>query len=54
MRANAAFLFCESLEKVIIKGGGLVGAYDKIENGIGENLFNYCTSLKEIIIDCEN
>ena len=54
MRQNAAFYSCESLEKVIIKGGGLVGAYDKIENGIGENLFNYCTSLKEIIIDCEN
>ena len=51
--ANAAFLSCESLEKVIIKGGGIVeiqysGSHNK---GLGDNLFNGCTSLKEIIID---
>ena len=54
MRQNAAFFRCESLERVIIEGGGLVGAYDKIENGIGDILFGRCTSLKEIIIDSED
>ena len=55
-RENAAFCNCESLEKVIIKGGGTVTAgYNYyVENGIGDDLFGGCTSLKEIIIDCEN
>ena len=54
MRQNAAFFNCELLEKVIIKGGGLVGAYDKIENGLGQSLFSKCNSLKEIIIESED
>ena len=54
-RENAAFLFCESLEKVIIKGGGIVEQHSgHNENGLGDNLFNYCTSLKEIIIDSKD
>ena len=55
-RENAAFCNCESLEKVIIKGGGTVTAgYNYyVENAIAGHLFSYCTSLKEIIIDCEN
>ena len=53
MRENAAFYLCESIEKVIIKGAGLVaGSYGPShENGLGEDLFLKCISLKEIIID---
>ncbi len=53
MRDNAAFIRCESLEKVIIKGGGIVDFQqsDPVQNGIGGDLFADCKSLKDIIID---
>ena len=56
MRPNAAFHDCKTLEKVIIKGGGLVGGNkdNKIENGLGELLFSGCTSLKDIEIESED
>ena len=55
-RPNGAFSHCEQLEKVIIKGGGrvAVGVNGVAENGLGQSLFSDCTSLKEIIIDCDN
>ena len=55
-RPNCGFENCDSLEKVIIKGGGSValGNYVFKENGVGEDLFINCTSLKEIIIDSED
>ncbi len=55
-RPNCGFADCDLLEKVIIQGGGTVGygVNSVKKNGLGEDLFGYCTSLKEIIIDCDN
>ena len=55
-RPNCGFADCDLLEKVIIQGGGTVGygVNSAKKNGLGEDLFGYCTSLKEIIIDCDN
>ncbi len=54
-RSNDGFAQCDSLEKVIIKGGGTLEKYGgNMEKGVGENLFYQCPSLKEIIIDCDN
>ena len=55
-RPNCGFAHCDSLEKVIIQGGGTVGygVSSVKKNGLGEDLFSQCPSLKEIIIDCDN
>ena len=55
-RPNCGFANCTGIERVIIKGGGIVDFQqsDPVQNGLGEGLFSDCTSLKEIIIDCEN
>ena len=41
---------------MIIQGGGTVGygVSSVKKNGLGEDLFSQCPSLKEIIIDCDN
>ena len=56
MRGNSAFARCEGLERVIIKGGGTVKIHlnGERENGLSQQMFNGCTSLKEIIIETDN
>ena len=54
-RPNCGFAGCDSLEKVIIQGGGTASvSLSTKENALGEDLFSQCSSLKEIIIDCDN
>ena len=54
-RPNCGFAQCDSLEKVIIQGGGKLNGYtDRGNNCLGEDIFSECPSLKEIIIDCDN
>ena len=54
-RPNCGFSQCDSLEKVIIQGGGKLNGYtDRGNNCLGEDIFSECPSLKEIIIDCDN
>ena len=53
VRENAAFSNCKSLEKVIIHGGGIVYiALSSVypENGLAQDMFMGCTSLKEVTI----
>ena len=57
VRANAAFMNCKGLEKVVILGGGIVyidltSEYPK--NGLSQDMFVDCTSLKEVIIKADN
>ena len=56
-RSNCGFAQCDSLEKVIIQGGGTVESFDKnIQNkiGLGESLFFQCPSIKEVEIEAED
>ena len=54
-RANKAFMDCKGLEKVTILGSGTVSKLGQaIENGIGEEMFIGCTSLKEVIIKADD
>ena len=54
-RANKAFLDCKGLEKVTILGSGTVSKLGQaIENGLGEEMFIGCTSLKEVIIKADD
>ena len=54
-RPNCGFAQCDSLEKVIIQGGGTVEKYGgNMENGLGEGLFSQCPSLKEVEIETED
>ena len=54
-RANKAFLDCKGLEKVTILGSGTVSKLGQaIENGLGEEMFKGCTSLKEVIIKADD
>ncbi len=48
---NQSFANCISLERVIILGGGTL-AYDNknSENGLPQDMFRECTSLKEVVI----
>ena len=54
-RPNCGFAQCDSLEKVIIQGGGesWVSLSTK-ENAIGEDLFFQCPLLKEVEIETED
>ncbi len=52
---NYQFSGCTALEKVTILGGGkVVQKNASYENGLGHDLFNECTSLKEVIIKCDD
>ena len=56
-RPNSGFAQCDSLEKVIIQGEGIVEigqSSNSNKNGIGERLFSECPSLNEIEIETEN
>ena len=56
-RQNCGFAQCDSLEKVIIKGGGRVdvGGHNLFkDNGLGEMLFSQCPLLKEVEIEAED
>ena len=56
-RPNAGFYACDSLEKVIIKGGGTVEigqSSNSHKNALGEYLFFQCPSLKEVEIETED
>ena len=54
-RPNLGFAQCDSLEKVIIQGGGVAWvSLSAKENAIGEDLFFQCPSLKEVEIETED
>ena len=54
-RENCGFAQCDSLEKVIIHGGGVAWvSLSAKENGLGNMLFSECPSLKEVEIETEN
>ena len=54
-RENCGFAQCDSLEKVIIQGGGVAWvSLSAKENAIGESLFSQCPSLKEVEIETED
>ena len=49
------FADCTSLEKVTILGGGTVQERStKTENGLSRRMFDECTSLKEVIVMCDD
>ena len=50
--SNAMFYGCNSLEKIIIEGGGTIRSRFELlsQNGITEDLCNNCTSLNTVII----
>ena len=54
-RENCGFAQCDSLEKVIIHGGGVAWvSLSAKENALGEGLFKQCPSLKEVEIETED
>ena len=54
-RPNCGFAQCDSLEKVIIEGGGEASfGLSTKGNTIGESLFYQCPSLKEVEIETED
>ena len=57
VRQNAAFSNCKALEKVVILGGGIVYidlASEYPQNGLAQDMFMGCTSLKEVVIKSDN
>ena len=55
-RPNCGFAQCDSLEKVIIQGGGRTHLGNNVvkENSLGTSLFSQCPSLKEVEIETED
>ena len=58
VRANAAFFDCKNLKKVVILGGGIVhinlSGSEYPDNGLAQDMFMGCTSLKEVTIKSDN